>query len=374
MNALAVESSAMGAAQSAVAAGLGGARIEVPKPLSIYEKFVELGYSPIPRYKIDGIFKWPLGWSGYCDQQADEGELTKWARHDTGVALCGGFENLLAVDVDTDDPQIKKAVLDALPHCRVGRFGSKGFALFVLYQGERIPDILPADETKTQPIVEFKGKGTNITVPPSLHAKTGKPYVWLNPETGEAIDGLPPVEELPILSSGDAERVLKALAPYSRAPKEPRPAGANASVTVAGDKRIAAYFKAGYESETKALAALTEGRPTEFFRAVCRLGWGVAHSIIGKAEFSKGFIDACSRNGLLGRDGIRAIEATIHSGLDRAANDPLPELEDRQEPGIQFCVGEGADLFRAHASRVGGDGCRDGGADQGESRQRTRGA
>ena len=111
-------------------------------------------------------------------------------------------------------------MLDALPHCRVGRFGSKGFALMVRYQAEGIPNIYPQDETCKQPIVEFKGSGANITVPPSLHAKTGKPYVWLDPETGDVIEALPPIEELPILTPADAKRVCEALAPYSRAPRQ----------------------------------------------------------------------------------------------------------------------------------------------------------
>lgn len=348
------ETAPMGAAQSSVAAGLGGSPIHVP-PNSIFAEFVEMGYSPIPRYKIDGKVTWPKGWSGFCDRQADEAKLAEWARRYDGVALCCGYGNLLAVDVDTDEPQIKAGVLAALPHCRIGRFGSKGFALLVRYQGERIPSVYPRDETKTQPIVEFKGDGANITVPPSLHAKTGKPYVWLNPETGEAIEDLPPAEELPILNSGDVERVREALAPYAREPRKRAASGANASVTVAGNKRIAAYFKAGYDSETKALAALKEGRPTEFFHAVCRLGWGVHHGFIGKEEFSKGFIDACDSNGLLKRDGIKALERTIDSGLGRSANDPLPPALKDEEPEVELKIGVGgADLF-AHMRDAAGE-------------------
>ncbi len=214
-------------------------------------------------------------------------------------------------------------MLAALPHCRIGRFGSKGFALLVRYQGEDIPSIYPPDESIKEPIVEFKGDGDNITVPPSLHAKTGKPYIWLNPETGEAIDVLPPVEELPILNSSEVERVREALKPYSRAPKKRERMASGGTQTKTG--RHAAYFKAGFERETDALAKLhlNEGRPSEFFRAVCRVGWGVHHGFIGRAEFAQGFIDACDSNGLLARDGARAIEATIRSGLRLCGERPV---------------------------------------------------
>ena len=318
---------------------------------SIFAKFAAMGYSPIPIYKIDGRYKWPPKWSDYCAQQADEAELAKWARRYDGVALCGGYKNLLAIDVDVDDPRIKAAVLDALPRCRIARFGSKGFALMVRsFKSGGIPNIYPADEACKQPIVEFKGDGQNITVPPSLHRKTGKPYVWFNPETGEAIDGLPPLAELPIVTPDDIKRVQEALAPYARVPRKHSSASSGSSSVKVEPGRYGKYFKAGYESEIKELAKLTQGRPTALFHAVCRLGWAVHHGVVGKTEFAAGFIAACDSNGLLKRDGARAIEATIRSGLNCASSDPLPELKDKQQPEVRFTAGAGANIFGEDAS------------------------
>ena len=294
--------------------------------------FLARGYSPIPRFLINGDTRWPKAWSDYCDRQPNAAELAKWSAVEADIALCGGFRDFLAIDVDYDDPEFKKAVLSALPYCRVGRFGSKGFALFVRYKGDRIPNIYSADETRSEPLIEFKGSGQNISVPPSTHAKTGRPYVWLNPETGEEIAGPPAVDDLPIVTPDGIRWLKETLAPWSRKPRPPRPMGDGKTAHApnsATEKRYQAYALAGLECATANLAGLKQGRPTELFRSVCSLGWAVAHHIINKADFVSAFLAACKQNGLAKREGDEAIIASIHSGLSRSENDPLPELKDR---------------------------------------------
>ena len=294
--------------------------------------FLARGYSPIPRFIINGDTRWPKAWSDYCDRQPNAAELAKWSAAEADVALCGGYRDFMAIDVDWDDPKFKAAVLGALPYCRIARFGSKGFALFVRYQGDRIPNIYSADETRKEPIIEFKGSGANISVPPSTHAKTGRPYIWLNPETSEQIAGPPAVDDLPLVTPDGIRWLKEALAPWSRKPRTPRPMGDGKTAHApnsAADKRYQAYALAGLECATKALSGLKQGRPTELFRAVCSLGWVVAHHIINKADFVSAFLDACKQNGLAKREGDKAIIASIHSGLSRSENDPLPELKDR---------------------------------------------
>ena len=94
--------------------------------------------------------------------------------------------------------------------------------------------------------------------------------------------------------------------------------------------RYQAYARAGLVRASTELAGLKEGRPSELFRTVCALGWAVAHGVLSEAEFSAAFVNACQQNGLCGRDGHRAIEATIHSGLKCAEHDLLPVLQDRE--------------------------------------------
>jgi putative DNA primase/helicase len=303
--------------------------------------FIERGYSPIPRFMIEGKMRWPKAWSDYCDRQPNAAELAKWSAVEADIALCGGYRDFMAIDVDWDDPKFKKAVLGALPYCRIARFGSKGFALFVRYRGDYIPNIYSADETRKEPVIEFKGSGGNISVPPSAHAKTGRPYIWLNPETGEQIAGPPAVDDLPLVTPDGIRWLKEAVVPWSRKPRQPRPVGDGKTAYApnsATEKRYQAYALAGLECATANLAGLKQGRPTELFRAVCSLGWAVAHHIINEADFVSAFLAACKQNGLAKREGDKAIIASIKSGLSRSANDPLPELKDRPKEK----TGEGA--------------------------------
>ncbi len=119
--------------------------------------------------------------------------------------------------------------------------------------------------------------------------------------------------------------------------------------------RYQAYAGAGLERATAELASLSKGRPTELFRAVCALGWAVAHGVLSEAEFTAAFLNACQRNGLAARNGQRAIEATIRSGLGRAENDPLPQLKERETPADKGADGArtsdgGAGLMEATAA------------------------
>jgi hypothetical protein len=154
--------------------------------------------------------------------------------------------------------------------------------------------------------------------------------------------------------TADIESLIAALNPWSRKPRTPRPTAEGPAPVLNTDteKRYRAYALAGLERATAGLAALREGRPTELFRAVCALGWAVANGVLSEAEFTNAFILVCKANGLAARDGLRAIEASIHSGLRHSEHDPLPQLEDRprdHEPGSS-APGNGADAKNAGAA------------------------
>ncbi len=297
---------------------------------------LQLGYSPLPRIVRDNHGQPAVkGWSDLCERLPTEHELRQWSSIAAAdITLACGFGGLLAIDVDTEDPEILDAVTRTLPHCTVARRGSKGFALLCRHADgpQRTANIYPVDEARRSPLLEIMGIGRNITIPPSQHAKTGQPYRWIDPASGKVCDReLSPLNELPLVTNEDLERLREALAPWSRNPKPPQPiADAPAPVlNSATEKRYRAYALAGLERATAEIATLNEGRPSELFRSVCALGWCVATGVIGEAAFTAAYVNACRDNGLLARDGQRAIEASIRSGLERAANDPLPHLEDR---------------------------------------------
>ena len=72
------------------------------------------------------------------------------------------------------------------------------------------------------------------------------------------------------------------------------------------------------------------GRNTAAFRIAAAIGRYVHHGIIKDAEAAEAIATACRSNGLLKEDGPHAIQATIRSGLLKARNDQLPELQDRR--------------------------------------------
>jgi putative DNA primase/helicase len=299
---------------------------------------VDKGYSPVPRIIKDGHGRPTVkGWSDYSERQPSEEEIAAWSRiKGADISLACGYGGLIAIDVDTDDPEILAAVIAALPHCIVARRGSKGFVLLCRRADgpQKTLNIYRNDEARSDPLVEIMGLGRVIAIAPSIHAKTGKPYQWIDPATGKPHPAdwqLPRVDKLPLYTNENQERLIAALKPWSRKPKTPRPKaeGPAAVLTDTTQKRYRTYALAGLERATAGLAALRDGRPTELFRAVCGLGWAVAHRVLTEAEFMNAFATACETNGLAARDGRRAIEASIHSGLQKAAHNPLPQLEDR---------------------------------------------
>ena len=310
------------------------------------------GYSVLPRIIKDGRGRPAVkSWSDWCEKQPGKLQLESWARiPGADISLACGFGGLVAIDVDDDRLEVIAAVRRALPHCTVARRGSKGFVLLARHADgpQQTMNVYRAEEARTDPLVEIMGTGRSIAIPPSIHAKTGMPYHWIDPATGDLRPAewrLPALAELPLVTAADVERLLAALAPWSRKPKPSRAKaeGPAPVLTDATSKRYRAYALAGLEKATAGLATLREGRPTELFRAVCALGWAVAHGVLAEIEFEEAFIEACERNGLVARDGVRAIEATIASGLRWSENDPLPSLSDRpRDKGAEKSQSENA--------------------------------
>jgi hypothetical protein len=308
-------------------------------------RYRDLGYSPIPAFESGA---WPKAWSQYCDQAAPPKQIEQWGKaHNSNITLACGHGGLVAIDMDTSDKAILAAALAALPHCRIARFGSKGFALLcrhldpgVASGDKRFKSIYWADPAIAEPMAEVKASGQNIMVPPSVHKKTGKLYTWINAETGaQIIDPAtrapigrpPPLAELPVIDDADIERFRAALAPWARPPRESQPKARKDSQRPS-NKRLEAYARAGLRNQTNELAGLRDGRRTALFKGVCGLGWAVHHGIISEREFADAFSTACNHNGLIGKVGRRAVEKSIDSGLSWAENDQIPDLGESTKP------------------------------------------
>jgi len=295
-----------------------------------FNSYLKLGYSPLARFENS----WPKAWSNYCQAPATIETLKRWAAAPNAmIALACGYQNLVAIDADTDDRPILNTALEALPECRVARFGSKGFALLTRYVGDgecRFTHIYQGEGKDKRRLIEIKGMGQNITVPPSIHSKTGKEYYWMNPETGDVVDvpfGKCPfaLDDLPTIDDDDIERLHEAIKPWSSPPPQQKPRS-DFDPNKIPRTRYEAWYRAGLTNAQSALSGAHEGRPTMLFRSVCALGAAVHHGIIPKIEFEAAFLDACDVNGLSSRDGRHAIIASIDSGLRYAADDELPDL------------------------------------------------
>ena len=68
------------------------------------------------------------------------------------------------------------------------------------------------------------------------------------------------------------------------------------------------------------------GRNQATFRLACRVGRWVHNGVISQDRLVDGVLDACERNGLLRDDGVRAVLATVASGLAKSVDDTLPDL------------------------------------------------
>jgi hypothetical protein len=134
------------------------------------------------------------------------------------------------------------------------------------------------------------------------------------------------------------ERLEQALAPWLLDEPEPlykgevfKPRANSAPLTARENKRYEAYARVKLEQRCAELAAMGKdsGRNSAAFSIAAAIGRFVRNDIIKEAEAAEAITAACRANGLLKEDGPHAIQATIRSGLLKARNDQLPELQDR---------------------------------------------
>lgn len=290
--------------------------------------FLALGYSPIP------VRPFAPDWSRYCLQLPTSEEIATWSKWPKcDIAFACGFNGLIAIDVDDTRPEVLDAVRDYFPMCEIGCFGSKGFCMFARSaSGPRKGfKIWTGEGENKQVLLEVLGIGANKTVPPSIHAKTHEPYLWVNPIAKEVEACRPSLSELPILSDEKIDGIIAHLAQWASKPKPPpKPRSRDTNVTSIDDKRWKRYSESANKNETDQLAARKEGRASGLFLSACRTAKYVHHKYLSQQEWASAHIDASKINGHLAKVGIRAIEATLDSALSRSVSDELPELINRR--------------------------------------------
>ena len=192
-------------------------------------KLVDQKYSAIPcrpGSKVPGAYRggeWfnETDWPRFCNRLPTSTETEIWAKWpDAGVCIALGFNDVVAVDIDTDDPAIVAAIEAALGELSwVQKAGRKGRTLFYR-AGPAV--VSAAFSINGERVLDLLCHGKQTVVPPTIHKDTGRPYAWLS----GSLEHVAP-ESLPMLPDDIAERLAEALKPFGcEAPVErPQPVG-----------------------------------------------------------------------------------------------------------------------------------------------------
>lgn len=286
---------------------------------------VRLGYSPVPvraGSKLPLLKQWdrlrqaPLSFDTIANLAARNPQC--------GIAVLGGFNCLVPIDVDTADPEIHAAVARVLPKPTVAKRGRLGYTAFY-WDASGMLDarkFMPPPPNR-KPIVEILVTGQSV-IPPTLHPETQQPYRWLTDATLFDV----PVDSLPQITHEHGVALEKALSQWVPEPKRYVPPTPS-DTPLASDKRMQAYARAVLDGEVRMLLGTRNGRNCQLFHAACKMGKYVHHNLVSFGDVEAALIGAATSNGYLKKDGLYAARSTIKSGVAKAEHDALPALPSR---------------------------------------------
>lgn len=176
----------------------------------MFTTYYENGLGIIPvRHGKNPAFN---GWQIFCERLPTEKEIQLWqAEYDRKIFIniglpCGEANNIIAVDIDDQDPEIAKLV----PPSLVRKRGKKGETRFFQYH-----ESLPAEKMHRfaagvrhpNPSVEVLSTGNQTVMPPSIHPETGLAYYWITEDRFPEFEA----KNLPIITNKDLEPVREYL-------------------------------------------------------------------------------------------------------------------------------------------------------------------
>jgi putative DNA primase/helicase len=343
-----------------------------PAPASVVETMEALHGKGIcvlplkPGTKAPGEFnasagKWVLKKEWSREKTTDE-DITRWrdaGARGLGVHLGAFSQDIVGVDIDTDDEKIISAILAALPPLVSAKKGKKGLTVFYRRAGARSIKFPRGAE---KPFIDFIAQGGFCVLPPSPHMETKQPYVWVGRSLVDVSIG-----ELPALPDDYVTRIDNALTSLGY----PSPAGGPQGVDGAdgdvanpfanftnwgdaGDESITPEDRRAYaleclaEEKDRLTKAKEGGRNTELNKSTFKMGQLAYHKLLTKEEVEAAFEEAMEENGLLKKGSQRGraeFERTFKSGWDdglekaqllhevdraiRARSNPLYALSDR---------------------------------------------
>jgi len=290
-------------------------------------KLIELGLCPVA--DRPGTAAGNRGWTTVsCEQMTKRLSWPQFA--DRGVAV--RFDRgLVGLDIDTDDPATKRAIKAVIHahgitcHSGVAKRGSKGATVFL---HDPTGAIEPASwqGLDGRPIFEIlAGAKRKTTLPPTIHAKTGKPYTWLTQRTLFNLDS---VEDLPTITPELVADLRAAIKPWLK-PDRPkaRPRIAvpvrDGGLSFSERRRLEEYARATVRGCADDLAHMTGQRRIQAFQTGCRVGRFVHHGLIKLAEIETAVASAWSACGAAKKHGANEFRRHLQSGIAKAVHDPL---------------------------------------------------
>jgi hypothetical protein len=299
------------------------------------------GFSPIPILagtKAPGVDGRLMdGWAQYCAEAADKAQLAAWAQDKTaGLAVCTGFNGLVAVDVDSAKAVAAvRAVFGGMgAPVKIGRRGCT--ALFRDPSGEvrssdfrAAPVIGPDGKRRQETLVQILAAGRETVLPPTVHPDTRKPYFWHRSSLEACRLG-----DLPVIKANHIDALHEALRPFLSETVQFMPA----APAQAPLRNLNGLERRRYEAMARgllkwvegALANRAPGGRSRAARGIAQTFWPfIREGLIGEAEVRAAIVDASQRNGLVKTNGIRDVLRDIRRGFEAGAADPLPTLENR---------------------------------------------
>lgn len=160
----------------------------------VYEDYLKKGLNVVPdKYAGKGYAL--KGLNVHADRQVSDEEAKSYSKSceekGSNVAvMLGATSGIVALDLDTDSPEILDVIGALLPESPVEKRGSKGYTRFFRYTGQQTEML----KFNGNVILEVLAGGKKTTLPPSRHPN-GADYVWTSDKTLLDID----VSTLPAL-------------------------------------------------------------------------------------------------------------------------------------------------------------------------------
>ena len=140
-------------------------------------EFTDAGYSVIPD-KFASKQPAIKGWTNYCENKPTDQEIENWSNsfEESNVAVClGKASGIVAIDFDSNDPEIARIMELVTPSSRVEKKGTKGWTRFYRWHPGIKTDNLKLNGNI---IFEVLSDGKKTTIPPSKHP-SGTSYEWV---------------------------------------------------------------------------------------------------------------------------------------------------------------------------------------------------